>query len=60
MIGYYPIETNDMCMKCHGTPEKQITSETLSKIKKLYPTDKAFGYSENEIRGIFVVEMNKK
>lgn len=60
MIGYYPIETNDMCMKCHGTPEKQITAETLSKIKKLYPTDKAFGYAENEIRGIFVVEMDKK
>jgi hypothetical protein len=60
MVGYYPIETNAMCLQCHGTPEKQITTETLSKIKKLYPADKAVGYGENEIRGIFVVEMDKK
>jgi cytochrome c551/c552 len=60
MVGYYPIETNAMCLQCHGTPEKQITPETLSKIKKLYPADKAVGYGENEIRGIFVVEMDKK
>ncbi|MBW6483464.1 MAG: DUF3365 domain-containing protein [Vicingaceae bacterium] len=60
MVGYYPIETNEMCMKCHGIPEKQINTETLANIKKLYPNDKAMGYSENEIRGIFVVEMDKK
>ena len=60
IIGYYSIETNDMCMKCHGVPIKQIDQETLTKIKKLYPSDKAFGYAENEIRGIFVVEMDKK
>jgi cytochrome c551/c552 len=60
IIGYYPIETNKMCLQCHGTPENQILSETLGKIKKLYPTDKAFGYGENEIRGIYVVEMLKK
>lgn len=60
MIGYYSIETNEMCMKCHGIPEKQIAPETMNKIKQLYPTDKAVGYGENEIRGIFVVEMDKK
>ena len=60
MVGYYPIETNAMCLQCHGTPEKQVAPETLSKIKKLYPSDKAVGYGENEIRGIFVVEMDKK
>lgn len=60
MVGYYPIETNAMCLQCHGTPEKQVAPETLSKIKKLYPVDKAVGYGENEIRGIFVVEMDKK
>ncbi|PIQ16062.1 MAG: cytochrome c family protein [Flavobacteriales bacterium CG18_big_fil_WC_8_21_14_2_50_32_9] len=60
MVGYYPIETNEMCMKCHGIPEKQINTKTLANIKKLYPNDKATGYSENEIRGIFVVVMDKK
>lgn len=59
MVGYYPIVTNQMCLQCHGTPEKQINTKTLSKIKKLYPTDKAIGYAEGEIRGIWVVEMNK-
>lgn len=60
MIGYYPIETNAMCMQCHGEPIKQVNKETLSKISKLYPADKALGYAEGEIRGIFVVEMDKK
>lgn len=60
MVGYYPIITNQMCMQCHGKPNIDVNMATLTKIKKLYPTDKAIGYSENEIRGIFVVEMNKK
>jgi len=59
MVGYYPIVTNQMCLQCHGTPEKQINTPTLSKIKKLYPTDNAVGYADGEIRGLFVVEMNK-
>ncbi|SDX64227.1 Cytochrome c [Lutibacter oricola] len=60
MVGYYPIVTNKMCMQCHGEPNSQILSETLTKIKELYPMDKAVGYGENELRGIWVVEMNKK
>ena len=60
IVGYYPIVTNQMCLQCHGTPEKEVNTKTLSTIKKLYPADKALGYSEEEIRGIFVVEMNKK
>jgi hypothetical protein len=59
MIGYYPIITNPMCMQCHGTPGKDINSATLAKIKNLYSTDKATGYNLEELRGIFVVEMNK-
>jgi hypothetical protein len=60
MVGYYPIVTNQMCLQCHGTPEKEVNTKTLSTIKKLYPADKALGYSESEIRGLFVVEMDKK
>lgn len=58
MIGYYPIVTNSMCLNCHGTKDK-IKAETLAKINSLYPEDKATGYKENELRGIFVVEMDK-
>ncbi len=60
ITAYYPIMTGDMCMKCHGAPEKQIQIETLDKLSQLYPNDKATGYNINQLRGIWVVEMNKK
>ena len=60
MVGYYAIETNKMCLQCHGKIGENILPETQKKIKKLYPNDKAIGYGENEIRGIWVVEMSKK
>jgi len=59
MIGYYPIITNVMCMQCHGSPETEIKHTTLEKIKMLYPNDLAQGYTENQLRGIWVVEMDK-
>lgn len=59
MVGYYPIITNQMCLQCHGKVSTDINTATLKKINKLYPKDQATGYGENEIRGIFVVEMNK-
>ncbi len=37
-----------------------ISSSTYKTISKLYPEDKATGYGENEVRGLFVVEMTKK
>ncbi|MEZ4725112.1 MAG: DUF3365 domain-containing protein [Candidatus Kapaibacterium sp.] len=60
IISYYPIETNAMCLQCHGTPEKDIDKLTQTKINEKYPDDKATGYGLNEIRGIWVVEMEKK
>ena len=59
MIGYYPILTNTMCLQCHGKPESNIKNSTLSLIHQLYPEDRATGYSENELRGIWVIEMEK-
>jgi cytochrome c551/c552 len=56
-IGYYPIETNAMCLQCHGLPQTNITTTVYNRIKQLYPNDKATGYGEQELRGIFVVEM---
>jgi nitrate reductase cytochrome c-type subunit len=56
-IGYYPIETNSMCLQCHGVPKKDVSTTVLQQIKQLYPQDKATGYSAQEIRGMFVVEM---
>ncbi len=58
-IKYYPIMTNKMCMQCHGKPKADIKPKTQRKIDLLYPNDKAFGYTENELRGIWIVETDK-
>lgn len=60
MIGYYPIKTNAMCLQCHGMPGKDILPEVLVAIQKNYPADKATGYGVDQLRGMFVIEMDKK
>jgi len=60
VIGYYPITTNEMCLKCHGIPKEDINQATLDVLAELYPEDEAKGYGENELRGIWVVEMQKQ
>jgi cytochrome c553 len=54
---YYPIETNTMCLQCHG---KQIKREVSKQIMKLYPKDLAIGYNENEVRGIWSITFDRK
>lgn len=58
-IGYYPIITGAMCLQCHGHKGTDIENLTLEKINRLYPADKATGYGENEVRGLYVVEMSR-
>ncbi len=60
LVGYYAIETNQMCMQCHGSKDGDILPETFTNIISKYPDDKATGYTPNQIRGIWVVSMNKK
>jgi len=50
-VFYYPIITNEMCLTCHGNPEPSLAG----KIKQLYPSDLATGYSENQVRGIWKI-----
>ena len=57
-IAYYPIMTIDMCLQCHGQTDKDISPNTLSKIRELYPDDLAVGYTSDELRGIWVIEMD--
>ncbi|MCB0699553.1 MAG: DUF3365 domain-containing protein [Chitinophagaceae bacterium] len=59
VIAYYAIETNKMCLQCHGDKEKDILPETWTNIQKAYPNDNATGYGENQVRGIWVVTMEK-
>lgn len=60
ITGYYPIITNQLCLQCHGSENEQINNKTLAKIKELYPEDQATGYDVGELRGIWVVEMDKQ
>lgn len=53
---YYPIVTNSMCLQCHG---KNVEPEVYKKITALYPKDKAIGYIENEVRGIWSISFDK-
>jgi cytochrome c553 len=53
---YYPIVTNSMCLQCHGKPG-DIEPQVKEKILKIYPQDEAIGYSENEVRGIWKINL---
>jgi nitrate reductase cytochrome c-type subunit len=54
----YPIITNGMCLQCHGSEGTEIAPETLKVIEEKYSHDQATGYKENQLRGIWVIEMD--
>lgn len=60
---YSPIVTNTMCLNCHGVPETNIDPKVTQLLNDKYPYDKAIGYKENEVRGIWSIsfkdEQNK-
>ncbi len=56
---YYPILTNDMCLKCHGTSGQEVELSIIESLQELYPNDKAIGYSTNQVRGIWSIQFNK-
>jgi hypothetical protein len=56
---YVPIITEKLCLQCHGTPDTDVKPNIVKLIKKLYPEDKATGYKEGDIRGAWVVQMEK-
>lgn len=56
---YYPITTNTMCLQCHGIPNENVASETLTTLRKLYPSDLALGYDVDEVRGIWSIVFDK-
>lgn len=56
---YYPIITNNMCLQCHGAPDREIQPEVINLLRTLYPDDLAIGFKEGDLRGIWVVELEK-
>ena len=56
---YSPIITNAMCLQCHGKPEVQIVTSTLSRLDMLYQKDMAREYKEDEVRGIWAISFKE-
>jgi hypothetical protein len=50
---FKPIIIQPLCLGCHGNPEKEINSPTLSAIDKYYPSDEATGYAAGDLRGVW-------
>ncbi|MDF1697103.1 MAG: DUF3365 domain-containing protein [Saprospiraceae bacterium] len=49
---YSPIIVQDMCLKCHGAKE---TIPAYNKVLDLYPNDKAHGYNQGDLRGMWSI-----
>lgn len=52
---YAPIKLKANCLACHGKVDEFVSIKTDSIIKSLYPNDKAIGYSEDDLRGIWSI-----
>lgn len=52
---YAPIILKANCLVCHGKVNETVSVKTDSIIKSLYPNDKAVGYSEGDLRGIWSI-----
>ena len=52
---YAPILLKAKCLVCHGNLNETISSKTDSVVKSLYPNDKAIGYVEGDLRGIWSI-----
>ncbi len=57
VLAYYPILTDAMCLSCHGAAGEQIAPSTLALIQERYPEDRATGFAQGDLRGMWVVEM---
>lgn len=52
-----PIKTGALCLNCHG-PAETLTPRVKERLTELYPRDRAVGYAEGDLRGMFVVKVN--
>jgi len=56
---YAPIKIKKNCLKCHGTPEKEVLTPILKVIKEHYREDQATGFKLGELRGIWDIKFLK-
>lgn len=53
---FSPILINKKCLSCHGVIRKQVSKQTDSLIKVVYPNDLATGYKVGDLRGIWSIQ----
>ncbi|NNC94916.1 MAG: DUF3365 domain-containing protein [Chitinophagales bacterium] len=58
VLYYQPIMINNFCLQCHGVIGKDIAEIDYTVIKELYPGDKAVGYKDGELRGIWSIRFD--
>lgn len=49
------LPTQDLCLNCHGTSDR-LDPAVQTKLKELYPEDRAVGYGPAEIRGAITIK----
>ncbi len=49
-----PIVTQALCLSCHGS---ELSPELAEHLAALYPDDRATGFAEGELRGVFWMEL---
>jgi hypothetical protein len=55
-VYYAPIRiSKDVCLKCHGTPGKDLPKKRVAKIKEYYPEDKAINFKKGDLRGLWAI-----
>jgi hypothetical protein len=47
---------NELCLKCHGEPGKDISAENLAIIQQHYPQDEATGFKLGQLRGAWRID----
>lgn len=59
IVYYKPIKISmSACLNCHGS-NTHISPMTLNALKQKYPADKATGYKEGDLRGIWKITFKK-
>jgi ABC-type phosphate transport system auxiliary subunit len=53
---YAPIILKKKCMTCHGAVGGEVSVTTDSLIRSYYPNDKAVGFKEGDLRGIWSIK----
>jgi hypothetical protein len=47
---------NELCLRCHGEPGRDVSADALAVIRHLYPQDEATGFRLGQLRGAWRID----